>query len=949
MAKEEQNHEEKIQDQVEAARQKFDILLSEIRANYQQDSAAKNETNQLGVYDTPEINAVARLANDDEAMALLYQPSKKAASIMDDNDEFSNRKQFLNEIPLASKTKSSDPIGASITLEELLGTKDLVDKFINAMIEEVNTKAFRDAVFNQSATEYEGDKWEKRPIAVVGGPSASGKTSITKTAIKQNQVLFGKKASDNVSLDNTSGVGEDSRPQEMGSSEEIATGNDSNIIVASDGGVVREVCQMRNLIIDYARSLGYSEISDLHAKTSKILEPVKESVQNAVLSTKDIGLAVPLTFAKGSERKNLDKLMELENDPNNVLLFINVKPQQYEAVEQQGTTRSKETAWGKIGGRTFSLNKSEGRPEFKPYGGKPSYKMGMFATQRQVNKFSKKSKNGFIINGINDLRKGPGLPISIRVKERWEAFASCDTSYQRLKNRTNKGGKKISQEEVYEARKDLAKYINLCKKYCYKGSAELTKEQKEIFGPEYLDFEMEASAQLDIATGCELVLENLPEFYGNDRETYKDLIAAKENLIEKIKEIKKEGYSVLVMPDDKKNHLDTLKSAVEGLKDEMQKYTKGIFSKNDIGFVAKTKNWYQASLVQWGLGGDVSWLIKYIVVPIQKVFLGIDSIEKGIKRAQKEKENRKETITEWKQQITANKEIRTTKTQELKTAIDKLLAPEVQKNDEEELGSVQEDTVKVDSGFIGKITESASGLVSGLATVAASGVAYFTGRSTSVEDNQKDDRESASNGSYGTLHKTMSPTPLDEKLKKLNIAIKRYVDDEKKLPMLYTKVYELIIFLRKDNDLDHGQKGDLQEKLEKLKGDLESQDSFTKNFSKLTKKGVSSIAMNPEWYPCLKDMNADAKKELMAEFKSPGFVEKLTKGLFKGTTSGKFPVKWAIRDEENSDEDEIDDFHITVPQDNGDGSTAVDGNNEDEEDNEIISQDDDAIIRSSIS
>src|SRR5690606_20026580 len=70
-----------------------------------------------------------------------------------------------------------------------------------------------------------------------------------------------------------------------------------NFVTASDGGILRELSQIRNLVIEAATAKGYTGISDLQKKTQKYLDPIKNKVRKAALASDDLGVAIPETFA----------------------------------------------------------------------------------------------------------------------------------------------------------------------------------------------------------------------------------------------------------------------------------------------------------------------------------------------------------------------------------------------------------------------------------------------------------------------------------------------------------------------------------------------------------------------------------------------------------------------------------------------------------------------------
>lgn len=115
-----------------------------------------------------------------------------------------------------------------IKLADLLGPEGM-KKYKAAVEEEVQSRAFRDAVFQRSTNHYPGEKWDKRVIAPFAGPSAAGKSVSQPALIAEIAKVVPKKADDN-------------------------SGND---VVSIDGGVEREVSQIRGMVLQVALAKGY--------------------------------------------------------------------------------------------------------------------------------------------------------------------------------------------------------------------------------------------------------------------------------------------------------------------------------------------------------------------------------------------------------------------------------------------------------------------------------------------------------------------------------------------------------------------------------------------------------------------------------------------------------------------------------------------------------------------
>ncbi|HEX2549773.1 MAG TPA: hypothetical protein VHM20_08085 [Gammaproteobacteria bacterium] len=171
----------------------------------------------------------------------------------------------------------------TITMEELLGTKG-VELYQQAIQEEYNSREFKTAVFIASTKHYAGKSWKDRLILWIGGPSAAGKSFLRDRIIGH---LYSLPEKDLPTKENK---------------EEKEKGN---FVVSVDGGVEREVSQVRQLVLQAALLKGYTGISDLEGQTKpedkngKSIK-LKSTIEKAVLAHDDkdltLHLAIPDTF-----------------------------------------------------------------------------------------------------------------------------------------------------------------------------------------------------------------------------------------------------------------------------------------------------------------------------------------------------------------------------------------------------------------------------------------------------------------------------------------------------------------------------------------------------------------------------------------------------------------------------------------------------------------------------
>lgn len=478
---------------------------------------SNNSQTELKAYGREE-RATSLLEGNEQAREHLYEGCSEP-SVTTKREAFIKYLQgHQNEVTQATAE------GQPISLKKLLDPAG-VKLFKEALEEEVNSKEYRDAVFENSAMFFEGAPWDKRPVVTVAGPSASGKTTATEHVISENQVLFGGKK-ESESSPNTS--------------------SHQNCVVSSDGGVVRETSQMRNLVIDFAISQGYNEIPNLQKETNSQLKSIKKHVKEAVLATKEIGLVEPITFANPLEYlslavKKMKGFLGLEKDNNNCALFIDVVPHDREAVKMQGEGRSKHHENTQPEPIEFSLNqwiKGGKRPEFKTYEAH-NFKAGLTGSRVARTIFELLSRNGFVIQADNDLKSHPQLdhPISQQVIDRWQLFTDNFKSVEQnelIKQKLTAGI--ITPETLKEAQTSLASYCKLCNQL---GGEEISVNDKKVTGPTRLPFALSNSAQIDIARMNKKLTNLSKNQKGELSESLQDLLG-------KLNEISKNGYSNFV-------------------------------------------------------------------------------------------------------------------------------------------------------------------------------------------------------------------------------------------------------------------------------------------------------------------------------------------------------------------------------------------------------------------
>lgn len=392
--------------------------------NYDIFKETKEKAKQTG--DTASVikkdphEAVTEILKDSQSQAKLYegaQPEGQESRAARDTF-LAYLEKRMNSIPQQNKRPKK-----TTSIEDLLDAEGLA-LYKNAIAEEGKSRAFRDAVFLKSTQHYDGPKWDKKLILWVGGPSASGKTYAASEAVKAMATKMPHATNEE--------------------NEKINTGND---VVSVDGGIEREVSQMRQLVLQVALSKGYKGISDLHANTKF---DTKERVKAAALAQEDLSLVIPETFAESAiSLKRFDKegaykkneMREYHEMPNVVQAFSEVKAAPGKeksfqvAVSHMGSSRAwfdEQKVFEEV---DIKINNREIGCESKVYDWKGFYP-GKYASEEACNNLKEMNPEGTYIQITNDLifvksnpngtwqecdyNDTPDLKLSSRDFERWQ-------------------------------------------------------------------------------------------------------------------------------------------------------------------------------------------------------------------------------------------------------------------------------------------------------------------------------------------------------------------------------------------------------------------------------------------------------------------------------------------------------------------------------------------------
>jgi hypothetical protein len=239
----------------EAQKKNIEMQIAKIDFELQQVSAKSAVKKEL--YTKMRVNKLFSGKNE-AGRKVLYEGAS--------SNTFKARHAFIAHLKshqeLLPQSQAESPKGM-ISMEKLL-TPEGVKLYELACKEERDSIAFRDAVFISSTKTYGGKKWGNRLIGWLGGPSSIGKSYASDEAMKREVI-----------------------PTKPGEKQA------ENHVVCIDGGVERNMSQMRQLVVQLADVRGHS-ISNLEDHSEGL--KTKKIVKAATLET-NLNMLVVTTFS----------------------------------------------------------------------------------------------------------------------------------------------------------------------------------------------------------------------------------------------------------------------------------------------------------------------------------------------------------------------------------------------------------------------------------------------------------------------------------------------------------------------------------------------------------------------------------------------------------------------------------------------------------------------------
>tara|TARA_R110002110_G_scaffold121431_2_gene297285 strand:+ start:116890 stop:119139 length:2250 start_codon:yes stop_codon:yes gene_type:complete len=428
-------------------------------------------------------------------------------------ESFYARNEFLEHLETVFKNspQSTSKPKETVDLEALLGKEGLI-LYKAAVAEESNSRAFREAVFLQSTQHYAGPQWQqdKKLLLWVGGPSASGKTYGAGSAVNamaqhmpfeqtkladvlllalkdinpqvkdiQKLIIDLKlaKTQDDVqfwcdkidaAIDEQI---ENANQKEQMHQATLSTRNDlsiavsaGNSVVSVDGGVEREVSQMRQMVLQVAVTRGYKGIGDLHKNTRL---KTKNFVKAAALEQEGLNLVIPETFAEsmnpletfsdsGRYKKNeMEKYREMDNV---IQAFSTVQGEDGQekrfqiSVKNMGTSRAWFPEGSEFSDEDVRMNNRDIGCESKVYQSM-FFHFGNLASRTALENFQSIEPEGYSLVITNDL-----IFLKVDSSGHWQECELDDTPDCKLSNRDFV--KWQSLQQLDNSTPDLPKWLN---------------------------------------------------------------------------------------------------------------------------------------------------------------------------------------------------------------------------------------------------------------------------------------------------------------------------------------------------------------------------------------------------------------------------------------------------------------------------------------------------------
>ncbi len=223
--------------------------------------------------------------------------SKIAAKTSVPEEQISNQTYFRNkfiqylEKKIKEFTEKSGPKEKTIQVstEVLLGSDGLA-LYKLALEEEAHSRQYFNAVLESSKMTVDGKPWgETPPMIIVGGPSGSGKSYAARAITEHLATKIQKEKIAPVS------------DLEEKVFDRIPSDKQTTFL-SIDGGITREVSEMRKLVIQYGEFIG-KQATDFEDISKEKLKNIKDLIKEYAKVKTEWGIILPETFASAKKKK----------------------------------------------------------------------------------------------------------------------------------------------------------------------------------------------------------------------------------------------------------------------------------------------------------------------------------------------------------------------------------------------------------------------------------------------------------------------------------------------------------------------------------------------------------------------------------------------------------------------------------------------------------------------
>jgi len=318
--------------------------------------------------------------------------------------------------------KSTMVTHKEVTLKKMAkkhGVSNLQQLYEAAILEERNSRDYKNAAFLKSIEVYEGGDFDQQRVIIIAGPSGVGKSKVRSELV--NIITQGL-------------LDENNDPANIDKSTH-------HLMVSVDGGIEREVSQIRDLMNKTTLKLGYAGIDDLEPITTDATKgiKVKKLIEEAAYIAK-LNLVIPTTHPS----EDLKRYMKSDSTD---VSFVSI-----EGNENTVLFTSQNRAFAKIGEEYPPLNEMKKVPESKKPGKFLSFDYGTYEAKtgeqeyvkKQLKKQQKGGKGPVVLHVQKDLMVVSVLqdetnePTSLLITERqfqaWEKEAFPGTRKTEVKN-----------------------------------------------------------------------------------------------------------------------------------------------------------------------------------------------------------------------------------------------------------------------------------------------------------------------------------------------------------------------------------------------------------------------------------------------------------------------------------------------------------------------------------